>query len=111
MILFGEKSLRRAVTTYLEHYHTELERLKKLKLPQQSKWIIKTKFKNGTTMYNIADPKQSIFMVRPDVRRLIPMSYDAKVTTEYWDDDGSPEYRTMFKRIETDGVVLQSAAN
>ena len=53
----------------------ELERLKKLKLPEQSKWIIKTRFANGTMMYNIADPKQSIFMVRPDRRRLIPMSY------------------------------------
>ena len=89
----------------------ELERLKELKLPSQSKWIIKTKFKNGTTMYNIADPKQSIFMVRPDVRRLIPMSYDAKVSTEYWDDDGSNEYQTMFKRIKTEGLVLEKATN
>ena len=88
----------------------QLERLKELKLPSQSKWIVKTKFKNGTSMYNIADPKQSIFMVRPDVRRLIPMSYDAKVTTEYWDDDGTTAYRTMFKRIETEGIVLESAA-
>jgi hypothetical protein len=62
-------------------------------------------------MYNIADPKQSIFMVRPDVRRLIPMSYEAKVSTEYWDDDGSTEYQTMFKRIQTEGIVLKNAAN
>jgi len=85
--------------------HAELERLKKLKLPQQSKWIIKTVFKNGTTMYNIADPKESIFMVRPDVRRLVPMTYAAPVTTEWWDDDGSQEYRSMFQRIEAEGVV------
>ena len=84
----------------------ELERLKKLKLPEQSKWIIKTRFANGTMMYNIADPKQSIFMVRPDRRRLIPMSYASPVTTDYWDDDGSAEYRAMFKRIEHEGVVL-----
>ena len=32
----------------------ELERLKKLKLPEQEKWIIKTRYKNGTLMYNIA---------------------------------------------------------
>lgn len=89
----------------------ELERLKKLKLPQQAKWIIKTKYANGTTMYNIADPKQSIFMVRPDVRRLIPMSYAANLTTEYWDNDGSPEYRKMFKRIEAEGVVLLKTLN
>jgi L-alanine-DL-glutamate epimerase-like enolase superfamily enzyme len=84
----------------------ELERLKKLQLPEQSKWIIKSRFGNGTVMYNIADPKQSIFMVRPDVRRLIPMSYESPVTTEYWDDDGSQEYKSMFGRIEREGVVL-----
>ena len=84
----------------------ELERLTKLKLPEQKKWIIKTTFQNGTTMYNIADPKQSIFMVRPDVRRLIPLSYAAPLSTQYWDDDGSPNYWAMFKRIEKEGVVL-----
>ena len=84
----------------------ELERLKALKLPEQKKWIIKTTFKNKSVMYNIADPKQSIFMVRPDVRRLVPMSYAAPLETEWWDDDGSAEYRAMFKRIESEGVVL-----
>ena len=85
----------------------ELERLKNLKLPEQAKWIIKTKYDNGTVMYNIADPKQSIFMVRPDVRRkLPPVSYDAPLSTEYWDNDGSPEYQAMFRRIEREGVVL-----
>ncbi|MBT6155599.1 MAG: hypothetical protein HOL01_06685 [Planctomycetaceae bacterium] len=84
----------------------ELERLKELKLPEQPKWIIKTTFKNGTVMYNIADPKQSIFMVRPDVRRLLPLSYAAPLKTTWWDDDGSKEYRAMFKRIDAEGVVL-----
>jgi hypothetical protein len=84
-----------------------LERLKNLKLPEQQRWIIKSQFKNGTKMYNIADPKHSIFMVRPDRSRLIPMSYDAPISTEYWDDDGTPEYREMFARIEREGVVLE----
>ena len=85
----------------------ELERLVKLKPPEQEKWIIKTRYKNGTTMFNIADPKQSLFMVRPDWKRLLPpTSYDAPLTTEYWDDDGSAEYHTMFTRIEREGVVL-----
>ena len=85
----------------------ELNRLKALELAPQAKWIVKTRFKNGTMMYNIADPKQSIFMVRPDVRRLIPMRYDAPVETEYWDDDGTPQYREMFARIEREGIVLE----
>lgn len=85
----------------------ELERLKKLRLPEQPRWIIKTSFRNGTMMYNIADTKQSIFMVRPDVRRLIPVSYVSPASTEYWDDDGSPAYRTMLQRIEREGVVLE----
>ena len=84
-----------------------LERLKNLKIPEQPKWIIKTRFANGTMMYNIADTKKSIFMVRPDRERLIPMSYDAPLSTEWWDDDGSAEYKTLFARIEREGMVLE----
>lgn len=85
----------------------ELERLENLKLPEQNRWIIKSQFKNGTKMYNIADPKDSIFMVRPDRKRLITMSYDAPISTEYWDDDGTPEYKEMLARLEREGVVLE----
>ena len=86
----------------------ELERLKRLKLPQQERWIIKSRFANGTKMYHIADPQNSIFMVRPDRKRgLIPMSYDAPITTEYWDDDGTVAYREMFARIEREDMVLE----
>ena len=84
-----------------------LKRLKNLKLPEQEKWIIKSQFKNGTKMYNIADPKNSIFMVRPDRSRLIPMSYDSPISTEYWDNDGTSAYREMFARIEREGIVLE----
>ena len=87
----------------------ELERVKKINPPEQPKWIIKTRFENGTMMYNIHDPKQAFFIVRPDSRRLIPMSYDAPITTEYWDNDGSVEYQQMFKRIEREGMVLLKA--
>ena len=86
----------------------ELDRLKRLELPPQERWIIRSRFENGTRMYNIADPEDSIFMVRPDRRRgMVPMSYDAPITTEYWDDDGSEAYRDMFARIEREGVVLE----
>ena len=84
-----------------------LERLENLKLPEQEKWIIKSQFKNGAKMYNIADPKNSIFMVRPDRSRLIPMSYDSPISTEYWDNDGTPAYQEMFARIEREGIVLE----
>ena len=86
---------------------SELERLENLKLPRQKKWIIKSQFKNGTRMYNIADTKDSIFMVRPDRKRLIPMSYGAPISTEYWDDDGTTEYKEMFARIELEGMILE----
>ncbi len=86
----------------------ELERLKRLRLPPQEKWIIRSRFENGTRMYNIADPEDSLFMVRPDRRRdLVPMGYDAPITTVYWDDDGTAEYREMFARIEREDVVLE----
>ena len=35
------------------------------------------------------------------------MSFDAPLATEYWDDDGSPEYKAMFKRLETEDIVLE----
>lgn len=87
----------------------ELERLEKLQLPPQEKWIIRSRYENGARMYNIADPEDSIFMVRPDRRRgMVPMRYVAPLTTDYWDDDGSDAYREMFARIEREGVVLEN---
>ena len=85
----------------------ELERLKGLSLPRQGKWIIKSVFANGARMYNIADPDNSLFMVRPDRSRIIPMSYDSPISTTYWDDDGSHEYRKMFARLEREQMVLE----
>ncbi|MFN0168831.1 MAG: mandelate racemase/muconate lactonizing enzyme family protein [Bryobacteraceae bacterium] len=78
-----------------------------LRLPEQPKWIIKSRFKNGTRMFHIANPKQAIFMVRPDVRRLMPMSYASPISTEWWDDDGSQAYKDMSARIEREGAVLE----
>lgn len=85
----------------------ELERLKNLELPQQEKWILKSTFENGTEQFMIASPAQSILLVRPDRDRHIPMSYDSLISTEYWDDDGTPEYRAMFARLEREGFVLK----
>ena len=88
----------------------ELERLENLELPRQPRWIIRSRFTNGTRMYNLGDPADSLFMVRPDRRRLITMSYDAPIATEYWDDDGSAEFRTMMGRLEQEGMVLEPPA-
>jgi L-alanine-DL-glutamate epimerase-like enolase superfamily enzyme len=85
----------------------ELARLKALKLPEQQKWIIKTRYTNGTMMYNLADPHDSLFMVRPDKRRLATLNYDAPLATEYWDSDGTPAFEKMFQRLEKEGMVLE----
>ena len=37
---------------------------------------------------------------RPDRQRLIDLSYDAPISTDYWDDDGIEEYREMCAKIE-----------
>ena len=29
--------------------------------------------------------------------------------TDYWEDDGTEEYRAMFERIEREGIVLERA--
>ena len=62
---------------------------------------------NGTTMYNLADPRDSLFLVRPDKRREVTLSYDSPIATDYWDPDGTPEFQAMFRRLETEGVVLE----
>ena len=85
----------------------ELERLEHLEVPRPARWILASRFDNGTKMYNIADPDDALFMVRPDSHRLIPMSYVSPIETEYWDDDGSEEYRNLFARIEREGMVLE----
>ena len=36
-----------------------------------------------------------------------PMSYEAPIETDYWDFDGTPEYRAMFERLEREGIVLE----
>ena len=46
-------------------------------------------------------------MVRPDGKRLIPMSYASPIETDYWDDDGSEAYRQMFGRIQREGIVIE----
>jgi L-alanine-DL-glutamate epimerase-like enolase superfamily enzyme len=74
---------------------------------EQEKWIVRSRYSNGTRMYNLGDPKDPIFMVRPVERRLIPMRYDALISTDYWDDDGTPEYREMLERVERDGIVIE----
>jgi L-alanine-DL-glutamate epimerase-like enolase superfamily enzyme len=85
----------------------ELDRLKNLTLPEHPQWIIRTKYANGATMYNIANPQRSLFMVRPDHRRLVTLSYDAPLATDYWDPDGTPAFREMFQRLEKEGMVLE----
>ena len=87
----------------------ELQRLKNLKLPPQAPWIIKSQFKNAVMMYNLYDPQKSgHFLVRPDwTRGTIPMSYAGPISTEYWDDDGTPAYRELVARIEREGMVLE----
>ena len=81
----------------------ELERLVKNNPPPQRPWILKSHFQNGTIMYNIGGDAH--FMVRPS-RRMIPLSFDAPLVTEYWDDDGSADFKTMYERITTEGMIL-----
>ena len=48
-------------------------------------------------------------LVRPDRRReLPPPSFAAPLKTEYWDDDGSEEFKTMKERIGREGPVIES---
>ena len=83
-----------------------LERYKSAKSPVDEGWILKTTFKNETQMYNLMTPDKPHFMVRPDWSGSLPMSYAAPLETEYWDDDGSPEFAEMRARIEREDTVM-----
>lgn len=85
----------------------ELERLKSVNRHEASRWIIKSRFTNGTTLYGLVDPKNHMFLVRPDISRLLPMRYAEPIITEYWDDDGGTDYRRMMRRLEKTGMVLE----
>lgn len=84
-----------------------LERLKDLKLPPTPDWIIKSSYTDGTTMYNLATTKSPLFMVRPDMRRLITMGYDDPVQSEWWDPDGTPAFAAMMKLLREEGMILE----
>jgi len=85
----------------------ELERLKDLKLPANPDWIIQSKYPDGTVMYNLAKPTNSLFMVRPDMRKLVTLGYDSPITTEWWDPDGTPAFSSMMKQLLQEGMILE----
>jgi gluconate/galactonate dehydratase len=84
-----------------------LERLSSLDLPEQPRWIMKSRYMNGAWMYNLIDTSNSLFLVRPDRARHITLSYDSPIESEYWDDDGSEEFKAMVERLEEEGTVLE----
>lgn len=86
----------------------ELERLKALRLPDQPRWIIRSHFVNGTRLFDKAHGKRH-YMNRPDwTRGGLPLSYDAEISTGYWDDDGSDEFATMWTRLDIEHPVVEA---
>tara|TARA_B100000686_G_C16794316_1_gene981141 strand:- start:104 stop:1348 length:1245 start_codon:yes stop_codon:yes gene_type:complete len=86
----------------------EVKRLERVQPRSKPKFIIVTSFDNGATLYTCPDPKNPHFMVRPDwSRTLMPMSFAAPLTSEYWDDDDSDQFDRMMVRIEKEGAVLE----
>ena len=87
-----------------------LDRLKNLVLPPQPRWIMRSICDSGSgpvQMCNLVDPRDSLFLVRPDKRRLVTLGYADPIRSEYWDPDGSEEFTTMVRRLETEGMVLE----
>jgi hypothetical protein len=87
----------------------ELERLENLELPGPEAWILKSRFANGTRLhvrYYWSESRH--LLVRPDwVWGMVPMSYAAPISTEWWDDDGTTEFREMMRRLEREQMVLE----
>jgi hypothetical protein len=87
-----------------------LERLESLNLPAQPRWILRSTYASlaqGSRMFHLVDPKDSLFLVRPDKRRLVTLGYADPISTDYWDPDGTPEFAAMFRRLEAEGMVLE----
>ena len=87
----------------------ELERLENLELPGPEPWIVKSTFANGTRMYMRYHWSESRHaLIRPDwTKGLVPMSYAAPISTEWWDDDGTPEFEQMMARLGEEKLVLE----
>ena len=86
----------------------EVERLEQIEPAAKPKFIIVSKYDNGTVFYTRPDPNVH-FMVRPDwSRSLMPVSFAAPLKTEYWDDDGSADFAAMMTRVEREGAVLEA---
>ena len=87
--------------------HAELERLKGLVLPEPPRWIVRSRLADGTRLFGRAQGKRH-FMIRPDwTRGGMPLSYDAPISTDYWDDDGSEAFRVMWSRLDREQVVVE----
>lgn len=87
-----------------------LERCKACEPTPQAPWIVRTSYADGTRMYHLHDPANSIFLVRPDQQRVHTFSYNAPLSTDYWDDDGTPAWREMRDRLVREGTVLEPPA-
>ncbi|MFN7770044.1 MAG: mandelate racemase/muconate lactonizing enzyme family protein [Planctomycetaceae bacterium] len=90
-----------------------LNRLEHLNLPEQPKWILRSTYQSAggpVRMDNLVDPKDSLFLVRPDKRRLVTLGYADPIATDWWDPDGTPEFQARFRRLETEGMVLEPAS-
>ena len=83
----------------------ELERLKALPIPKQPPFIVRSKYAYGGTLHFIHDPeKNHNGLFYPDLTTVPRMGYAEPVKTDFWDDDGSKEYREMFARCQKEPV-------
>ena len=86
----------------------EVRRLEQIEPVAKPRFILVSRYDNGTTLYVRPDPENPHFMVRPDwSRELMPVSFAAPLKTEYWDDDGSAGFSAMMARLEREGPVLE----
>ncbi len=86
----------------------EVERLTQVEPTKKPKFLIVCKYDNGAILYTRPDPENPHFMVRPDwSRMLMPMSFVSPLKTEYWDDDGSADFKAMMARVEECGAALE----
>ena len=80
----------------------KMAELEKIESPTRQRFLLDTRYVNGSLLRTRPDSDNPHFMVRPDwSRELPPSSFAAPLSTRYWDDDGSEDFATAYGQIES----------
>ena len=79
----------------------ELARLEALPMPVCSPFVVRSRYADGRTLHFIHDTeKAQDFLCVPNLSIMPQCGYADPVETDYWDNNGSEEFGSMFARCQ-----------